>query len=705
MAFDPTTAKPLAFDPTTATVEQPKAPPEAYEGWDIPGKPAAPKPVEKPKSWEDRHPLVKLTNKLPEPLATMGGIGAVVIPEVATSLGRGAKDLYHRMQGSFRPDSLKGLNPDEFGAFSTLMTLGAGDLPGGEMVPPSTMTIPDKATKAVSKRLGEDMKAQGVTPSEVADDLAKGRALGKPLMLGDVGENTQGLLGAVSRKPGEAKQIVKQSLTERDEGAYPRSQGDITQGLGASPTTKQTHAGIKQNQQLISQPLYDKAYEGGSIAPLEKQFEGAFDQASKASKQAATDLQEANSKLTQAQAKLTQTGGNVYSENAARQEVRDAELGIARAHRAMDAAEADKTVTHDALRQAQQDGSTGKPGAVWTPFIQRVLNDPVVRGGISRGLESQRLEGLAKRVTIDPTEYTITGLDAEGLPIVSKTPNMRTLDAVKRGMDGIIAQERQADGALTQRGREVWQVREQFLKDVDQINPAYAKARSTWAGEAAADDALNTGKNFEKFANPEDLADVVKGMSEPEKEFMRIGVANRLREKIGNLSVKGDEAKALLNTPFMKERLKAVFPTEQAALEFVERVNLERKMFETKLNTLGNSATAGRQVEDVNHSLETGIHAAHLAGNMAMGHYLTGLRSAWATWRSLGMRPNPVLNKQIAEVLMDPTAIPVEGATTTRVPPHTVLGSLLGQKNIKQGPMTIQRGPAVNTMQQLGGPP
>jgi hypothetical protein len=347
-----------------------------------------------------------------------------------------------------------------------------------------------------------------------------------------------------------------------------------------------------------------------------------------------------------------------------------------------------------------------KPGAVWTPYIQQVLEDPIVRSGIRRGLESQRLEGLAKRTTIDPTEYTIIGADEAGNPIVSKTPNMKTLDAVKRGMDHIIQSERQADGSLTQRGREIYLVREQFLKDVDGINPMYKKARSTWAGEAAADDALTTGKNFDKFRNPEDLADVVKAMSEPEKEFMRIGVANNLREKIGNLSVKGDEAKALLNTPFMKERLKAVFPTPEAAIDFIEKVGLERKMFETKLNTLGNSATANRMSEDINHSLEAGVRAAHAAGHAARGSYLSSLLSMWRSVRAYQLRPDPILNKKIADVLMDPTAVPAMTGESTRVPPHTVAGQMLGRNNVRPGQLTIQRGPNPSqVLDQLGGPP
>ena len=715
MAFDPDSARPVGFDPSTAVPDPPRAPPEAYAGWDTPGMPAPKEKLKKPDptSWDKQHPVIAYTNTFPEPFATAAGLGlyaAGSVADIAKSLGTGFLGLWNRMDAlvnhpvPFQP--IHGLPPDESSAFTTLMTLGAGDLPLAKLESRIDLTPkPDKAAKGVARVVGADMKAQGVTAGQAADELSAGRALGKPLWLADQGENAQALLGVVSRKPGEAKEAVKLRLGERDEAAYTRSQADIAAGLGSGPTSLQTHAGLKQNQILISQPLYDAAYEGGSIAPLEHQYTQAFDTASKASKAAADDLAHANNQLTVARAKLTQTTGNVYSENAARQEVRDAEMAINRAHRAMDAAEGDKQMVHDILRQTQQDGATGKPGAVWTPHIQRTLEDPIVRSGIARGIESQRLEALAKRTTIDPTEYTIVGTDEAGNPIVSKTPNMRTLDAVKRGMDGIIAKEHHPDGSLTQHGREVWLVREEFLKDVDGINPNYAKARAAWAGEAASDDALTTGKNFDKFTNPDDLADVVKGMSDTEKEFMRIGAANRLREKIGNLSVNGDEAKALLNTPFMKERMKAVFPSQEAAMDYIQKVDLERKMFETKLNTSANSASARRLADDVNYSLETGIMAAHTAGNAMMGHYLTAIRSAWRMSRAQGLRPNPALNKQIADVLMDPTAIPVMGPETTRLPPRTVAGWMLGDKNIRPGRLTIQRGQASSNLNQLGGPP
>jgi len=687
-------------------LEPPPQPTKAdYTGWDVPNKPAPVAPAGKPKTWDEQHPMIRFTNLLPEPFATSAGIAITQGPPLVESLGRGAKKLYERMHGPLRPETTKGLDPDEFGAFSTLMGLGGGDLPGSAGMTAVAGPTADKATQMAAKRVAEDLKAQGTTATEVAKDLGTGRDLGKPLMLADIGENTRGLLGTVSRQPGPAKDAVKNTMEERDVGAYARSQEDIRTELGSSPTTKQTHAGIKQNQQLISQPLYDQAYEGGSIAPLQHQATKAFDKASKASKVATEELSHANQQLTAAQAKLTQTGGNVYSENAARQEVRDAELAVRRAQRSLNQAEDQKSQVHSILSQAQEDASIGKPGAVWTPYIQTVLDDSIVRSGIKRGLESQRLEDLAARRQTDPTEYTIVGADEAGNPIVGKTPNMKTLDAVKRGMDHIIQSERQADGSLTQRGREVYLVREQFLKDVDDINPTYKKARETWAGEAAADDALNTGKNFDKFTNPEDLRDVVSAMTEPEKEFLRIGVANRLREKIGNLSVRGDEAKALLNTPFAKERLKIVFPSEDSAMRYIERVELERRMFETKLNTLGNSATANRVAEDVNHSLEMGVRAAHSAGHAAHGNYLASLLSAWRSVRAYQLRPDPVLNKKIADILMDPTAVPAMTEQTTRFPTNTIRGQLLGPSNVRKPQLTIQRGPTPSLLDQLGGPP
>ena len=196
--------------------DSPHAPPEAYVGWDTPNKPPAKEkaaPKDKPTSWDKEHPLIAYTNTFHEPFATAAGLGLIAgstIRGIAESLGIGFASLWNRMDMAvnhpeipFQP--IHGLTPDEFGAFSTLMTLGAGDLPGSALGRRVDLTPkPDKATKKVAKRVGEDLSAQGVTAQQAADELSAGRALGAPLMLADQGENARGLLGAVSRIPGRS---------------------------------------------------------------------------------------------------------------------------------------------------------------------------------------------------------------------------------------------------------------------------------------------------------------------------------------------------------------------------------------------------------------------------------------------------------------------------------------------------------------------
>jgi len=527
--------------------------------------------------------------------------------------------------------------------------------------------LPTKAEAVVAKRLKQDLEASGKTPEEIAAELEKARALGKPVTLMDVAGtkgNIQGLAGKVAREPGESKGIVSTFMDERDKAAGARTKEDVARDLGTGPSARRTVQGLIQTQSIEGNALYEKAYEGGSMAPLQRQFEVAFDDASIASRDAAGELQSARNELTQAQARLSQAG-DVYSASGANEAVRAAQAAVTKAEQGVARADAEKAQVLEVLRQAQEDGSAGKPGAVWNPRIQQFLDDPTVRRGMARGLEIQRLEALAEGRRFDPTEYAIVGVDQAGEPVVGKVPNMRTLDSIKKGLDAIIQDNRQPDGRLNQYGVAADKARKAFLAEVDRINPDYAAARQNWAGHHASMDAVNLGRNIHRLS-PEEIADAVADMAPANLEFLRLGVADNLLERIARTSEGGDEAKALINNEWRRGQLKPVFASEAAFERFVDSVALERLMFETRRAVQGGSDTAPRLAED-GQAVTTGLEAARGIGHFVGGHVLSALGSAARVAKQLGLGRDPKVSAEIARIL-----------TSTDMPSRAVLDATKG---------------------------
>lgn len=301
-----------------------------------------------------------------------------------------------------------------------------------------------------------------------------------------------------------------------------------------------------------------------------------------------------------------------------------------------------------------------------SPLVRDIINDPTVRAGMNKGIESQRLEALAAGQKFDPKVYvaeptTVKSpvVDASGKAFTSDAdkkvglPNMRLLDAAKRGLDAEIEGERNDFGRLSQRGLMLSRVRSKLVSELDRLNPEYAAARASWSGPSASMDAMKMGQNiFSK--KPEEIAAEFAELPESDKEFYRVGVADKIKEKIGKTGFGGDEAKAILKNEWMKGQLKPIFRTEADFNKFVDSVDAERKMFETRRNVLGGSQTAARQAEDQGSGVPELMHGVGAALKLKTGNLLGAARDYMQMRRLHGLAENPELNAEIARHLFDP---------------------------------------------------
>ena len=400
-----------------------------------------------------------------------------------------------------------------------------------------------------------------------------------------------------------------------------------------------------QSRASAAAPLYDKAFEGGSTAPLETQLRNSL--------QATTGVK---GQISQQIAQIERDSpGALAARGAAGSEIRARYLQL---HEQLKGAEADRVATMKAFEQARADGALNAPGAVWSPRIQQFLDDPIFKGGIARGLKIQRVESLAEGKPFNPTEYAIVGLDEKGGPVVGGVPNMRLLDAAKKGLDAIIQDERNPiTGKLTEYGRAVDMARRAFLQQIDEANPTYKAARAAFSGPSRSLQVLDEGHAIFNTP-PDEIAATFAKLSPNDKEFYRLGVADVLRERIAKTGFGGNEARAIIKNAWTREQLRPIFRSDEEFNRFTDAVMAEHTMAETTARTLKGSQTAERLAED-NSPDNRAIHsAASLARNMATGNWLHAIANGYRLKRDLGMRSNPELNTEIARILFSPNLPP-----------------------------------------------
>jgi len=291
-------------------------------------------------------------------------------------------------------------------------------------------------------------------------------------------------------------------------------------------------------------------------------------------------------------------------------------------------------------------------------------------------------------------------VDAEGNVELLQTPTMRVLDMAKQGLDAMIADERNdLTGRLSARGVALDRVRRAYLTELDSLDPtgAYRAARSSWQGYSKSLDALRAGRALFS-SSPEEIEAEIGRLAEGDKEFYRMGAADILRERIAKTGLGGDEAKAIMKNPWMRDQLKPVFKTQADFDSFVNAVGSESTMFRTRQSMLGGSQTAERVAEDAGGGM-LDSPGARLIEQASSGRWYTAVKTALRLYNDVGLRPNPKVNETIARILFS-TPIDPQSETTLRL-----LGQIAGRTNKFEGTAAaIEAGgtPAVPALARAG---
>ncbi len=487
----------------------------------------------------------------------------------------------------------------------------------------------------------DSLKKQGIP---IDDAIKKFKDAGPNAVPGDI-PALQTISEGLLNQPGTAGQMARRFVEERSAETESRVTKAIQNLTGQVGDVHGTADELISSRDAASKPLYEKAFEGGSIAPLENMFEDYFNEASRVESETERNLTSAQNELTSAQAKATKTGGNVYSTGASNQDVRAAQIKVQRAQRERDAATQAKNNIVSRLQQAQADETTNAPGAVWSPRIQEFLSDPIMKQGLARGYQLERIAAVTEGRRFDPYEYAVTGTDSEGNPIIGQVPNMRVLDAGKRGLDTIIRENTDAFGNMNQLAREVNRFRVQFLRHIDEINPDYPIARAAYSGPSASLDAQDLGRRA-LDNDAEVTAKNVEKLPENDKKFFLNGVARSLLDLIKNNAMSANDAKTIFGKTALREKIEAASPDKEAFKRFEKTMTQEIDLAESARKQLAGSPTARRSGAMA--GLGRTWHGAASVAQFLAGHN-EGAAMSFA--KAMQAEPNPEMMEALRKSL------------------------------------------------------
>jgi len=262
--------------------------------------------------------------------------------------------------------------------------------------------------------------------------------------------------------------------------------------------------------------------------------------------------------------------------------------------------------------------------AVWSDKLEGMLKRPSMKAAWekARRIAADQGEDLPQVFTLD---------DAGNITGIREIPNARVWDFMKRGLDDVLQGSRNPlTGKIeTDSGRAVDTLRRELLDELDLINPAYAEARGVFSSFSNSIDAAERGRQFAK-GDLELTRKAFNELPDADKDFFRLGVFRQMRDTIANAPDGSDVVKRIFGSDMKRDRLRAVFPTEDAFEAFTEAMRRESRMFELRRVVEGGSPTA-RILEELSDAAD---EASTLETVLSGDHrgFLRGL------WRGAVMR-------------------------------------------------------------------
>tara|TARA_R110001599_G_scaffold133539_2_gene311052 strand:- start:196 stop:1815 length:1620 start_codon:yes stop_codon:yes gene_type:complete len=300
----------------------------------------------------------------------------------------------------------------------------------------------------------------------------------------------------------------------------------------------------------------------------------------------------------------------------------------------------------------------GKVFAQWDDRLQRFLDEPEIQQGMATGIRIQRKESVARDLPFNFKEFAVKGFDENGNLIIGGTPNLRAMDAAKRGLDQTINAAKDDFGNIkwTPDLKATEELRKALVAKLDDITTdqsgrsVYKEARAAYAGPASLDDAARMGRKFIQ-GDEEVSAKAVAAMSEGEREAFRVGSRRQISQIIND-----DTQTALTKFAPKKvtfwNKLRTVFPDEKSFNIFA--ADVEKELTKGRVeNTVGpragpHSTPLKEDIAQLTRMPETSSRGLEAAGQFIA-----------APWNIV--RPAAILARPAIEWVKKPSSKTAEG--------------------------------------------
>jgi hypothetical protein len=194
----------------------------------------------------------------------------------------------------------------------------------------------------------------------------------------------------------------------------------------------------------------------------------------------------------------------------------------------------------------------------------------------------------------------------------------------------------------------------------------YAQARAAYSGPSQSINAVNLGGDiFNK--SPELISQEMGNLSPSDQDFYRLGAADALRKRIAQTSSGGNEALRIVGNDYVKQQFRPLFDSDDAYNQFIQSAENENKMFQTRQQMLGNSATYRRQAQAQAQGEGGGLlgNLGQAAAALIAHEPVAGLPAVSRAIKGIYGNltgPNPEVNRALAQMLFNSDA-PSNAAT------------------------------------------
>lgn len=517
------------------------------------------------------------------------------------------------------------------------------------------------AREMVSNAFNKGVSGGAPGALDVMERMRQAKEESQPYTLADV-ENlsTRGVLNRVSNEGGVPRYQLDTFFNKRDEGHRQRLRGALSKYL-SNESSVDTGEELANLRSQGARPLWTMARQGGSLAPIAAQAEGAWVRAGQTAKEAEQEVAaaERNAYLAARQAAPASTRDNVYLESGARKAVADANQQLTDAKNKLSLALEDKQMAFDKMQAAQIDRATNAPGGIWSPHLQRIQGLPEIQAGLREGRHIEEMDAIYERRPFNASDYA---LDNEGNLLPHKVPNMGTWIVAKTGLDELIDQrlknEIQRPGDRpSKKTVSMMNVRNSLVDELDKLNPDYAPARQHWNQYSSSMRALREGRNAldNRRFTPETLKQHFDALPQSDQEFFRIGLADDLRTKLRSGPNTADKTRIFNDEA--RDRIRMLMGDDEKAARFVNMIERESQTKHAKQNVMRSEyphddehgPTAQKLLRGGGSLLGAAAHTVHGHPLVALGMGLRGLSNLVGR-----QKPNMRRNQAIVDLMTSP---------------------------------------------------